>query len=122
MKSYLSWIVLLTCYCNTLALLVALIVGLILSLSLPRITQKLVRYFRSSPDNSGGGSEWLIGSNSKEKGLNMNKYRVTLEIEDLDNQYLNAQQLEGYLIDTITPALNALGVQRISSSTTKKRG
>jgi hypothetical protein len=52
----------------------------------------------------------------------MNKYRVTLEIEDLDNQYLNAQQLEGYLIDTITPALNALGVQRISSFTTKKRG
>jgi len=52
----------------------------------------------------------------------MNKYRVTIELIDLNNQYLSAQQLEGYLVDTITPALNALALHLTSSITTKKRG
>jgi hypothetical protein len=52
----------------------------------------------------------------------MNKYRVTLELTDLNNEYLNAEQLEGYLVDTIKPALDALGLHRTFSTATKKRG
>jgi hypothetical protein len=52
----------------------------------------------------------------------MNKYRVTLEIEDLNNQYINAQQLEGYLLDLVNISLNTLNLQLLTSNTTKKRG
>lgn len=52
----------------------------------------------------------------------MNKYRVTLEIEDLNNQYSNAQQLEAYLMDLIAINLNALNLQLLTSTTTKKKG
>ena len=52
----------------------------------------------------------------------MNKYRVTLEIEDLDNQYINAQQVEGYLMDAIASALYATTLQLLDVTTTKKKG
>ena len=52
----------------------------------------------------------------------MNKYRVTLEIEDLNNHYINAQQLEAYLMDLIRLNLNALNLQLLTSTTTKKKG
>ena len=51
----------------------------------------------------------------------MNKYRVTLEVTDLNNEYLNAQELEMYLVDTIKGALDALGLHRTFSTATKKR-
>ena len=52
----------------------------------------------------------------------MNKYRVTLELEDVNNQYINAQQLEGYLMDLVRLQLSTLNLQLLNSTTTKKRG
>jgi hypothetical protein len=57
-----------------------------------------------------------------DKGLDMNKYRVTLELEDLNNQYINAQQLEGYLLDLVNISLSTLNLQLLNSTTTKKKG
>jgi hypothetical protein len=57
-----------------------------------------------------------------DKGLNMNKYRVTLELEDINNQYLNAQQLEAYLMDLVRLQLSTLNLQLLTSNTTKKKG
>lgn len=57
-----------------------------------------------------------------DKGLIMNKYRVTLELEDLNNQYSNAQQLEAYLLDLVNLQLSTLNLQLLTSTAIKKKG
>lgn len=52
----------------------------------------------------------------------MDKFKVTLEVSDLQGQYGDAFTLENYLVDVVRPALDALGLQLDFSQATKKRG